>query len=59
MNSALRALFCSGDFARAVLNDTAKYAYQALRMCELIACELETQLTVVMFLNVEYLKQGH
>lgn len=47
MNSALRALFCSGDFARAVLNDTAKYAYQALRMCELIACELETQLTVV------------
>lgn len=24
MNSALRALFCSGDFARAVLNDTAK-----------------------------------
>ncbi|KAF9542414.1 Ubiquitin carboxyl-terminal hydrolase 35 [Mortierella hygrophila] len=24
MNSALRALFCSGDFSRAVLNDTAK-----------------------------------
>jgi len=30
MNSALRALFCSGDFLEAVLNDISKY----VRLCE-------------------------